>query len=59
MPPAGAPDLTVACAVAAMCLMDGGVRVATRERLTALARGPCDPRGAAARIAEQLRTWRP
>ncbi|MFF0449991.1 fic family toxin-antitoxin system, toxin component [Streptomyces sp. NPDC004609] len=53
-------NLTVACAVAVMYLNASGIPAdPTRDQLTALAHELHDPRCTAARIAEQLRDWRP
>ncbi|MFD4144563.1 fic family toxin-antitoxin system, toxin component [Streptomyces sp. NPDC058572] len=53
-------NLTVACAVAVMYLNASGVPAdPTRDQLTALAQELYDPCCTAARIADQLRGWRP
>jgi hypothetical protein len=53
-------NLTVACAVAVMYLNASGIPTdPTREQLAALAHELYDPRCTAARIAEELRGWRP
>ncbi|MGG8408177.1 fic family toxin-antitoxin system, toxin component [Streptomyces sp. 12297] len=53
-------NLTVACAVAVMYLNAGGIPATpTREQLADLAHELYDPQCSAARIADQLRTWRP